>query len=131
MPREFAYRGFTLEQLRKMSRDDFIKLLPARQRRSLERGFTEDQRKLFETIMERRQAGKSDPIETRCRDMIIFPEMVDLTVALHDGKAYVPFKIAPEMVGHYLGEFVPTNKKVSHGSPGIGASRSSMYVPLK
>ncbi|MFQ5999012.1 MAG: 30S ribosomal protein S19, partial [Candidatus Bathyarchaeia archaeon] len=36
-----------------------------------------------------------------------------------------------QMVGHLLGEFAITNKKVLHGNPGIGASRSSMYVPLK
>jgi small subunit ribosomal protein S19 len=35
------------------------------------------------------------------------------------------------MIGHYLGEFAITNKPVKHGTPGIGASRSSMYVPLK
>ena len=35
------------------------------------------------------------------------------------------------MLGHYLGEFVITNKLVRHGKPGIGASRSSMYIPLK
>ncbi|MEM2926902.1 MAG: 30S ribosomal protein S19 [Candidatus Bathyarchaeia archaeon] len=133
MPKEFTYRGFTLDQLKKMSRDEFIKLLPARQRRSLERGFTDSQRRLFELIVERQQKGslENNPIETHCRDMIIFPEMVGMTISLHDGKTYVPIKIEPEMIGHYLGEFVMTNKKVVHGSPGIGASRSSMYVPLK
>ncbi|MEM2576477.1 MAG: ribosomal protein S19 family protein, partial [Candidatus Bathyarchaeia archaeon] len=44
---------------------------------------------------------------------------------------FVPVEIKPEMIGHYLGEFAITNKRVVHGAPGIGASRSSMYVPLK
>ena len=39
--------------------------------------------------------------------------------------------ITTEMVGRYLGEYVITNKKVQHGAPGVGASRSSLYVPLK
>ena len=63
--------------------------------------------------------------------MIILPEMVGLTIALHDGKTFTNIDITPEMIGHYLGEFAITNKKVVHGMPGIGASRSSMYVPLK
>jgi len=50
---------------------------------------------------------------------------------VHSGKEFASIDIKPEMIGHYLGEFVITNKKVVHGTPGIGASRSSMYVPLK
>ena len=40
-------------------------------------------------------------------------------------------EIKPEMIGHYLGEFSLTRKHIQHGSPGIGATRSSKYVPLK
>jgi small subunit ribosomal protein S19 len=50
---------------------------------------------------------------------------------VHSGKEFAAVDVKPEMIGHYLGEFVITNKKVVHGTPGIGASRSSMYVPLK
>ncbi|MEM2981794.1 MAG: ribosomal protein S19 family protein, partial [Candidatus Bathyarchaeia archaeon] len=50
---------------------------------------------------------------------------------VHNGREFVPVEVTPEMIGHYLGEFAITNKKVVHGTPGIGASRSSMYVPLK
>ena len=46
-------------------------------------------------------------------------------------KLSVPVNITTEMIGHYLGEYVITNKRVSHGAPGVGASRSSLYVPLK
>ena len=57
--------------------------------------------------------------------------MVDVTVNIFSGKEFVPRTITTEMIGHYLGEYVITNKKVSHGAPGVGASRSSLYVPLK
>jgi small subunit ribosomal protein S19 len=63
--------------------------------------------------------------------MIILPEMVGVTILIHNGKEFTPVEITPQMIGHYLGEFAITNKPVKHGSPGIGASRSSMYVPLK
>lgn len=73
----------------------------------------------------------SKPIKTHARDMVVLPEMVGITVHIHNGKEFVPVEIRPEMIGHFLGEFAITNKPVRHGTPGIGASRSSMYVPLK
>jgi small subunit ribosomal protein S19 len=57
--------------------------------------------------------------------------MVGVTVNVFSGKEFVPVSIKTEMVGHYLGEYVITNKRVNHGAPGVGASRSSLYVPLK
>jgi len=134
MPKEFMYRGYTLEQLQSMSMDEFINLLPARQRRSLHRGLHPEQRILLEKIREAKIAlrkGNSKPIKTHVRDMTILPEMVGMTIHVHNGKEFVPIEIKPEMVGHYLGEFAVTNRPVKHGTPGIGASRSSMYVPLK
>jgi len=134
MPREFAYRGYTLNQLQSMSMDEFINILPSRQRRSLSRGLTPEQRILLEKIRKAKEAlrkGSSTVVKTHVRDMIILPEMVGMTLLVHNGKDFVSVEIKPEMVGHYLGEFAITNKPVKHGTPGIGASRSSMYVPLK
>jgi small subunit ribosomal protein S19 len=134
MPREFTYRGYTIEQLQSMSMDEFIMLLPARQRRSLQRGLSPEQRTLLAKVRKAKEAmrkGQTITIRTHARDMIILPEMVGLTIHVHNGKEFVPVEIKPEMIGHYLGEFAITNKPVKHGSPGIGATRSSMYVPLK
>ena len=129
--RKFTYKGKTLEELLKMPMDDFIKLLPARQRRSLLRGLTEEERKLLEKIREYKQKGINKPIKTHCRDMIILPEMVGTTIMVHNGKDFIPVHITEEMIGHRLGEFALTCKKVEHGAPGLRATRSSMYVPLK
>ncbi|MDH5689745.1 MAG: 30S ribosomal protein S19 [Candidatus Bathyarchaeota archaeon] len=133
MPREFKYRGYTYESLQKISMDDFIRLLPARQRRSLQRGLTIEQRKLLEKIRSVKESDgdKKEVIKSHARDMIILPEMVGVTLLVHNGKEFVRLEVKPEMIGHYLGEFAITNKPVRHGTPGIGASRSSMYVPLK
>lgn len=116
-----------------MSMDEFIKLLPSRQRRSLLKGLTNEQRILMEHIrnVRKENGGKVAAVKTHVRDMIIIPEMLGLTVQLHAGKEYVSVDIKPEMIGHFIGEFAITNQKVVHGTPGIGASRSSMYVPLK
>jgi len=134
MPKEFLYRGLTFKQLEAMSMDEFIHLLPSRQRRSLHRGLSADQRKLIENIRLAKEAmrqGQTATVKTHARDMIILPEMVGVTVQVHNGKEFTSVLITPEMVGHYLGEFAITNRPVRHGTPGIGASRSSMYVPLK
>lgn len=133
--REFKYRGYGLEELLQLPMDKFIELLPSRQRRSLLRGFTEEQRKLLEKIRKAKRAmeeGRRPPrIKTHVRDMVILPEMVGVTVHVYNGKEFVPVEIKPEMIGHYLGEFSITTKKVEHGEPGLKATRSSMFLPLK
>lgn len=114
--------------------DEFIRLLPSRARRSLQRGLTREQRILFEAIRNAKTAPKEGQeviIKTHARNVIILPEMVGFTIRVHNGKEFVSVKVTPEMIGHYLGEFAITNEPVKHGSPGIGASRSSMYVPLR
>jgi len=134
MPREFAYRGYTLEQLQGMSMDEFITMLPARQRRSLHRGLKPEQRILLEKLRKTKEdlkQGGEVAVKTHVRSMIILPEMVGIKLLIHNGKEFVAVEIKHEMIGHYLGEFAVTNKPVKHGTPGIGASRSSMYVPLK
>jgi len=134
MPKEFMYRGLTLTQLQSMSMDEFINLLPSRQRRSLHRGLQPQQRILLEKVRQAKEEmrkGSSANVKTHVRDMIILPEMVGAIIQVHNGKDFVQVEIKPEMIGHYLGEFAITNKPVRHGTPGIGASRSSMYVPLK
>lgn len=134
MPREFSYRGHSIDELQSMSMDEFIRLLPSRQRRSLQRGLTSEQRILLENTRRARKVlkeGGKAVVKTHARNMIILPEMVGVTVRVHNGKEFTPVEIAPEMIGHYLGEFAITNKPVKHGSPGIGASKSSMYVPLR
>ena len=134
MPKEFSYRGHSLNSLTGMSMDEFINMLPSRQRRSLQRGLTPEQRILLEKLRAAKEAqknGKDVSLKTHVRDLIILPEMVGAKIQVHNGKEFVALEIRPEMIGHYMGEFAITNKPVRHGTPGIGASRSSMYVPLK
>ncbi|UCB61541.1 MAG: 30S ribosomal protein S19 [Candidatus Bathyarchaeota archaeon] len=134
MPKEFTYRGYTFEQLQSLSMDEFIRLLPSRHRRSLQRGLTIEQQSFLRSVRDAKAAmdkGQSVIVKTHARDMVVLPEMVGVTILLHSGKEFVAIEVTPQMVGHYLGEYSVTNKPVRHGQPGIGASRSSMYVPLK
>ncbi|WP_299292344.1 30S ribosomal protein S19 [Nitrosopumilus sp.] len=131
MVKEFSYRGIPKEELENMSLEKLFQLFNARQRRSLTRGITDGKRKLIEEIKAAKAGKLKNPIKTHVRDLIILPYMVDVTVNVFSGKEFLPVTIRTEMIGHYLGEYVITNKRVSHGAPGVGASRSSLYVPLK
>ena len=128
MVKEFRYRGYTLEELKKMQMDELMELLPARARMSLKRLSSASHGK--KVIFERLKNGE-DEIKTHERDMIILPQMVGKKFKVYNGKEFVEVEIKPEMIGHYLGEYAHTVKKVVHGTPGIGASRASLYVPLK
>ena len=124
--KEFTYRGKTLTELKNLSINDFILLLPSRQRRSIKRGFTDQQK-----ILLKRVRSKKSNIETHCKDMVILPEMMGLTIKIHNGKEFIPVIIQDEMIGHYLGEFAMTRKRVEHSAPGIGATKSSAALSVK
>lgn len=129
MPREFLYKGRNEEDLKTLSMDQFIGLLPSRMRRSLRRGISDRQRILIEKI--RAWAPEKKPVRTHIRDLVILPEMVGKIIHVFNGIEFIEVRIDIKKVGHYLGEYAITNRPVRHGRPGIGASRSSMYIPLK
>ena len=131
MVKEFKYRGVSTEELQTLSLEKLFELFTARARRSLTRGITDNKRKLLEEVKLAKAGKLTTPIKTHLRDLIILPYMIGLTINVFTGKEFHPVVIKPEMVGHYLGEFSLTNKRVQHGAPGVGASRSSLYVPLK
>ena len=131
MVKIFEFQGMDLKELEKIPMDQLFKLFPARQRRSLGRGISDGKRKLVGEIKASKAGTLKNPIRTHLRDLIILPYMVGVQVNVYSGKEFTAVNISPEMISHYLGEYVITNKKVSHGAPGVGASRSSLYVPLK
>ncbi len=124
--KEFTFRGKSLEELQQMSREEFAQYLTARKRRSLLRGLTEKHKIFFEKLNK-----KNDNVRTHNRDLIITPEMVGKTIKLHRGKEFEPVRVQPEMIGHYLGEFSFSRKRVAHSNPGVGATKSSSKVSVK
>ena len=135
MVREFKFKGYSSEQLQAVSIENLLPLLNSRQRRSLDKRvstyMSDDKRKLREKLKLARDGKLRGQLRTHIRDMIILPDMIGLTIYVHNGKDFVQVNIKPEMIGHYIGEYAITNKRVQHGTPGVGASRSSLYVPLK
>ncbi len=131
MVKEFNFKGKSNEVLLNVSNDELFSLLNSRQRRSLKRGLSDNKKKLIAEIKLAKQGKNKNPIKTHQRDLIILPYMLGVTINIYSGKEFTPITISAEMIGHYLGEYVITNRRVSHGAPGVGASRSSLYVPLK
>ena len=131
MVKQFTYRGLSQKELESLSLDKLLELFPSRARRSLTRGINDNKRKLIEEMKAAKAGTLKNPTNTHLRDVLILPTMVGVTVNVFSGKEFRPVTITTEMIGHYLGEYVITNKRVNHGAPGVGASRSSLYVPLK
>lgn len=124
--KEFTFKGKSVEELKKLSMNELAELLTARQRRTIKRGFTEQQKILLKKL----RANEKN-IETHCRDMVVLPEMIGKSIKVHQGREFVQVLIEEGMIGHCLGEFALTRKKVAHSAPGIGATRSSASLSVK
>ncbi len=121
--------GKTIEQLKGMSREELMKIASSDARRILKKGFSPEEKILLEKVEKRSKTKKT--IKTHVREMLILPNFVGLTFGVHNGKEFVQVEIKPNMVFHRLGEYALTTKQVKHGSPGLRATRSSGFVPIK
>lgn len=86
------------------------------------------------TCLQKREAPageKPELVKTHLRNMIIVPEMIGSVVGVYNGKTFNQIEIKPEMIGTYLAEYSISYKPVKHGRPGIGATHSSRFIPLK
>lgn len=111
--KEFKFKNKSIEELKKLSVAEFAELLPSRQRRSIKRGFSEEQKHLLAKL------EKKNNVKTHSRDMIILPMMVGKTIQVHTGKAFQQVIVTDEMIGHFLGEFALTRKKATHTNIGV------------
>ena len=154
--RKFSYRGIDLEQcvffpippsptpflslpplnrLLDLSSEQLRDVVHARARRRFNRGLRRKPMGLIKKLRKAKQEAKPnekpDLVKTHLRDMIIVPEMIGSVIGVYSGKEFNQVEIKPEMVGFYLGEFSISYKPVKHGRPGIGATHSSRFIPLK
>ncbi len=111
----FTYRGKTLEELNNLSMNELSELFTSRVRRSIQRGFSPEEKKFIKKTKEKKV------IKTHFRNVPILPHMVGKTIKVHIGNAFFDVIIDQEMIGHFLGEFALTRKKTGHSSPGVGA----------
>lgn len=132
--RKFSYRGLDLEALLDLSPKQLVPMLPARARRRMLRGLGKKSSFLIKKLRKaKKEAGTEKPeiVNTHLRNMIVVPEMIGSVVGIYYGKGFQPVEIKAAMVGHYLGEFAITYHPVRHGRPGLGATHSSRFIPLK
>ncbi len=123
--KEKKYRGKTLEELKAMDTKEAAKYLTARSRRSLLR-HPEFSDKFIKMCEEKNSRNKK--IRTHLRDVVVVPKMVGMTIGVHDGKSFQNILITIEMLGHRLGEFAQTRKRVAHSGAGIGATKGSKAI---
>ncbi len=126
--REFSYRGRTLADLKAMDLPTLAGVLTARARRSIRRGFNTETSAFFERM---RSTPPEKVVRTHCRDALVLPEHVGRRVSIYSGKEFKEIEVRPEMIGHYYGEFCLTRRFEKHSGPGVGATRSSKFMPLK
>ena len=118
-----------------MNMDEMSQHLRSRQRRKLRRKMGTKYARFINKLLEAKKhtnAGeKPAAVKTHLRDCIVLPSMVQSVINVHKGNGYSNIEVKPEMIGYYLGEFAVTYKRVSHGKPGVGATHSSKFVPIK
>ena len=83
--------------------------------RSIKKGPYVEQ-SLMDKVVKMNESGKKQPIKTWSRRLMILPDFVGLTFAIHNGKQHIPIFITENMVGHRLGEFAPTRTFKAHGA---------------
>ena len=133
--KKYTYRGNDIGKLLNMNMDELSQQLRSRQRRRLRRKMGAKYgrfiKKLIDVKNETAPGEKPAAVKTHLRNCIILPSMVQSVINVHNGKGYNSIEVKPEMIGYYLGEFGMTYKRVSHGKPGVGATHSSKFVPIK
>lgn len=133
--KKFSYRGIDLKDLLDLPLEDFNNVVHARARRKFKRGIDRKPmgliRKLRAAKANTEENEKPAPVKTHLRDMIVVPEMIGSVIGVYNGKVFNQVEVRPEMVGHYLGEFSITYRPVNHKRPGVGATNSSRFIPLK
>ena len=83
--------------------------------RSLKKGpYVSD--RLLKKVQELNKNNKKEVVKTWSRRSTIYPDFIGHTIAVHNGKEFIPVYITEDMVGHKLGEFSPTRKFGGHGS---------------
>ncbi|CBK25155.2 uncharacterized protein [Blastocystis hominis] len=133
--KKFTYRGVDLDKLLDMPLKDLMELVDARARRRFRRGLKRKPQALIKRLRIAKantpENERPQPVKTHLRNMIVVPEMIGSVVGVYNGKSFNNVEIKAEMIGHYLGEFSLTYQPVKHNRPGIGATHSSKFIPLK
>jgi len=130
MAERIAFRGKTAQEAQALKPEEYLKLVKARQRRTIKRNAIV-LKKLTAKIEKYRKNGINKPIKTHVREAVILPSWVGMKISVHNGKEFQELDITAPMLGHRLGEFAFTTKRVQHSAPGIRATKGSKFLAVK
>ena len=130
MAERIAFRGKTASELTSLQMDDYMKMITSRERRTIKRNAM-NYRILVDKVKRFKDKNITKPIRTHIREAPILPQWVGMTFEVHDGKEFKKIVITANMLGHRLGEYAYTTKRVQHSAPGIRATRGSKFLAVK
>lgn len=132
MVKKELFRGLEESQLKDMSMEEFLPLLTARERRTLQRLNQNPRLKsLIESVRKVKKENPGKVIKTHVREAVVLPEWLGLSFSVYNGKEFRKVDITINHLGKRLGEFSHSTGRVAHSGPGVGATRGSKFVPLK
>ena len=131
MVERIAYKGMVAQDAQNLKMEDYLKLIKSRQRRAIKRNSL-NYRKLVEKVERvKKRGGQPKPIRTHVREAVILPSWVGMRFQVHNGKEFQEFEVTANMLGHRLGEFSFSTKRVQHSAPGIRATKGSKFLAVK
>ncbi len=130
MVERIAFRGRTPTELVGLGGEDYLKMINSRERRSVRRNSI-DYRALLQKVERHIRDRSAKPIRTHIREAVIQPSWVGIKFEVHNGKEFRPVYVSAAMLGHRLGEYAHTTKRVLHSDPGIRATRGSKFLAVK
>ncbi len=130
MARLYTFRGKSAEEIKKLDNKQFSEMLTSRQRRAIKR-MGHEYKELIAKVEESKKEDSTKIIKTHIREAVILPSWLGLRFGVYNGKEFKDMVITDEMLGHRLGEFSFTTKRVQHSAPGIRATRGSKFLEVK
>jgi small subunit ribosomal protein S19 len=130
MAERIAFRGMTPSQLTSLTNEQYLKMVNSRERRSIKRNAV-NYKKLAEKVEKFKKNNIGKPIRTHVREAVILPSWVGMRFEVHNGKEFKQIVITANMLGHMLGEYSHSTKRVLHSAPGIRATRGSKFLAVK
>jgi small subunit ribosomal protein S19 len=130
MAERIAFRGRFQSDLTDLKFEDYLKMVKSRQRRTIKRQGN-DYKRLIQKVERYKSKGLDKPVKTHIREAVILPSWIGMKFAVYSGKTFEPMVITANMLGHRLGEFVFTTKRVLHSAPGIRATKGSKFLAQK
>lgn len=130
MAERIAFKGMLPNDAGKLEMEQYTRLVKARQRRSIKRNGLL-YKKLAQKVERYKKENIGKPIKTHIREAVILPSWIGMKFAVHNGKEFQTLEITANMLGHRLGEYAYSTKRVIHSAPGIRATRGSKFLAVK